>query len=403
MKVALLEIWKQGGTAQYAAGLADGLSDAKTAQSEVHLIVPADFGCQTTSCRLHRSLSELKGARAGGKLASAIVLSWRRRRIAVQTCRILDEIKPQVVHVLGTSAASRKLLSHARRLGARSVVTVHDLPRRSERKLLFFNLWSRHFIEADQIIVHGRWSRAQIEATYGTQVAARTVVMPLGLYDYGKPSASRAVLRERYGLPADEVVVLFFGSLRRNKGLEVLIEALALETSKRVHVLVAGQHPSQSEPPVAWYQKLAAERGVESRITWRIGYVADPEVADLFSCVDIVAIPYLKSFAGQSSVLSVAAAYSVPVIASDVGDIGPVVREYGLGFCVEGDSPAALAQLLGEAGGGSIVWNERRSQEFARDSGWTNIGHQLWNLYRDLCHETDNGLVEKTLGDASVA
>lgn len=383
MKVALIEIWRHGGTAQYAAELARGLYASKAESDEIHLIVPTSFSYTSSEYQLHKVLPELTGAKVGGKLGNVASLSWLRTRQAARACQELDKIKPQVVHVLGTSAVSKKLINHVHKLNAKLVVTVHDLPLGKGWSQLLYNFWSKHFTSADHIIVHGKWSKSQVESEYGDEAAKRTSVMPLGLYDYGIPSCSLEESRHRFNLPQDKSVILFFGSLRRNKGLETLIEALALETSRKAHLFVAGQRPAKSEPPVEWYQELAREKGVADKITWLIRYVEDREVADIFSCVNVVALPYMKSFAAQSSVLSVAAAYSVPVVASDVGDIGTTVREYGLGLCVEPESPPAFAALINSLLSSKRAWDNKRSREFAQYTNWTNIGRQHWALYRN--------------------
>jgi glycosyltransferase involved in cell wall biosynthesis len=191
-------------------------------------------------------------------------------------------------------------------------------------------------------------------------------------------------MRQFLKLPEDKEIVLFFGSLRRNKGLEILIKALSLESSGRLQLLVAGQRPANSEPSIDWYQTMAREQGVDERITWLIRYIDNREIADIFSCVDVVALPYMKSFAAQSSVLSIAAAYNVPVIASEVGDIGPTMKEYDLGVCVEPESPHLLATSLSSISRYKAA-RSNKSREFARHSNWTNIGHQHWSLYRGQC------------------
>ncbi len=55
MKVALMEIWRHGGTAQYAAELARGLYASKEQPDEVHLIVPTNFSYDSSEYHLHEN------------------------------------------------------------------------------------------------------------------------------------------------------------------------------------------------------------------------------------------------------------------------------------------------------------------------------------------------------------
>ena len=386
MKVVLIEIWSHGGTAQYVAELAQGLNDSQNEGDEVHLLVPRNFvvpdslrGC---AVRVHKVLPELRGWKLGGKLGSAAGLSWLRLRQIARAVRFIRRVRPDVVHIFSISMVSRGLLRQIRQIGAKAIVTVHDLPRAGGGwSQAFYRLWSKHFTKADRLIVHGSWSLSQIESGWGEDAARRTLVMPFGLYDYGKATAGRAELRERFGLSQDAVVLLFFGNLRRNKGLELIIEALGQSNSRALHLLVAGQRPSQSEPSLEWYQDLARECGVENQCTWIIRFIENQEVADVFACSDVAVLPYGRSFAAQSSVLSVAAACDVPVLASDVGDIGATVRDYGLGLCLEPESLEVWAQALRDLGSGQLSWDERHGDDLARDASWSSIGGKLWALY----------------------
>ncbi|HYJ85236.1 MAG TPA: glycosyltransferase, partial [Pyrinomonadaceae bacterium] len=152
----------------------------------------------------------------------------------------------------------------------------------------------------------------------------------------------------------------------------------------------AGQRPANSEPTVEWYQELSRTLGIEDRVTWLIRHVEDKEIPEIFNCVDLAVLPYMKSFEAQSSVLSIAAAYDVPVIASDVANIGETVREFELGLCVESESAEQLAEGLR-----TLAITPRSSntsaQRFARISNWTEVGRQYWLLYRDQLHSLGKG------------
>jgi glycosyltransferase involved in cell wall biosynthesis len=385
MKVLLIEPWNHGGTVHYAAQLAGGLAAAVPAsESAVHLAVARGFPYAPPGVTIHKGLTELRGARRGGRAASFLALGWRRRRQALEAVQLAELVKPDVIHVLGTSAVSGSLVHFARARALPLIVTVHDLPTGEGIAQRAFAFRSRHFTSADRILVHGDWSLKRLVERYGPSVGAKARPIRFGAYDYGSPTASTSELRARFRLPSHGPVVLFFGSLRRNKGLEVLLRALRRAPS--VHLFVAGVPASGSEPGVEWYQRLARHIGVDARITWLTRYVGDDEVADVFGSADVVALPYLRSFAAQSSVLSIAATFGVPVIASDVGEMGREIRERSLGIYVQAESIEALGDALAHP----PTRAERAPPVVgAAADEWKRVAEDHLAVYRALCAVKD--------------
>ena len=134
-----------------------------------------------------------------------------------------------------------------------------------------------------------------------------------------------------------ERTVLFFGTLRANKGIPVLLEAIAaLPASASVRFVFAGRGDADLEARVE-----EAARSDE-RITAEIGYVTDERRRALYADADVVVLPYTE-FDAQSGVLQDAYATGTPVIASDVGALGAAVHEDGTGWVVPPGDAAALA------------------------------------------------------------
>lgn len=151
---------------------------------------------------------------------------------------------------------------------------------------------------------------------------------------------SQEEARDRLGLPHDKPVILFFGGLRSDKGPDVLLEALSLLDGDWYTVL-AGEPGEIGEAEV----KQSRERLREpERLITRLGHIPDRDVANYFAAADVVVLPYRRAFKGTSGILQHAAVAGKPVVAADVGEVGPTVREYGLGIVVDPESPMALAE-----------------------------------------------------------
>ena len=135
--------------------------------------------------------------------------------------------------------------------------------------------------------------------------------------------------------------LLFFGNIRRYKGVDVLVRALeVVEKVLDVEVAIAGEFYIDPAP----LRRLADELGVAHRICWHDQYVSNEQVPALFRSSDVVVLPYRD--ASQSGVVPLAYEFDVPVIATDVGGLSEVVLEGRTGFLVPTDDPRALAEAI---------------------------------------------------------
>ena len=165
----------------------------------------------------------------------------------------------------------------------------------------------------------------------------RRVLHPLyAQFDRGRMTREQA--RARLGLEGE--VALFFGYVRRYKGLDTLLEAWAQVRARRpVTLVVAGEFYEDPEP----YRRLAAAAGPEAvRLLER--YLPDDEVEAVFKAADVAVLPYRT--ATQSGVTHAAYALGVPVITTNVGGLGETVRDGATGLVVPPEDPRALAEAI---------------------------------------------------------
>ena len=152
---------------------------------------------------------------------------------------------------------------------------------------------------------------------------------------------TRASARQRLGLPPDAEVAVFFGYVRRYKGLDTLLEAWARVRRRRAAVLVvAGEYYEDPAP----YRRLAEAAGGEEAVRMRAGYLPDEEVEALFKAADVAVLPYRS--ATQSGVTHVAYAMGVPVITTRVGGLAETVIPGGTGLVVPPEDPESLAREI---------------------------------------------------------
>ncbi len=146
--------------------------------------------------------------------------------------------------------------------------------------------------------------------------------------------------RPREPRMGDQFVVGYVGRLLFDKGLGVLIEAIAsLPPSYRLRLVGGG-------PDREALGQLAASKGVAQRVEFA-GAVSSQEISEAFAAMDAMALPSLtrKNWKEQfGRVLIEAMACETPVIGSDSGEIPNVIGDAGL-VTPEGDAQALAAAL----------------------------------------------------------
>lgn len=158
-------------------------------------------------------------------------------------------------------------------------------------------------------------------------------------YDQFGTVMDRHEARRRLDLPDHERILLFFGLVRRYKGVDVLIEALGRMQSEAM-VVVAGEWYEDRESSEAMIRDL----GLEDRIRLVDRYIPDEEVGAYFSAADAVVQPYRT--ATQSGVVQTAFHFGRPVVVSGVGGLPEMVEHEREGLVVAPEDPDALAAAL---------------------------------------------------------
>lgn len=147
-------------------------------------------------------------------------------------------------------------------------------------------------------------------------------------------------VERRSGGKVRPFTVGFFGRLVEEKGVHILLDALAaLEGDWRLYVLGSG-------PQQAALQAQAQRLNIADRVTWR-AWIASAEMPAQYHTLDALALPSLTRLNWKEQfgrVLVEAMASGVPVVGSDSGAIADVIGDAGL-TTPEGDAPALTAAL----------------------------------------------------------
>jgi UDP-glucose:(heptosyl)LPS alpha-1,3-glucosyltransferase len=199
---------------------------------------------------------------------------------------------------------------------------------------------------------------------------------------------SRAVVRERFGIPQGVPLLLFVGSQFRLKGLEFAIRALTTMETKAWLLVVGGD-------TAAPFKRLAEQLGVSDRVIFA-GPRAD--LPQIYPAADAFVFPTLyETFA---LVCLEAMASGLPVLATPVGGIEDYLVDGVNGFHIsrdEQDIGAKLDRLL----------NDPELQARFREQGLATVGSYAWpkiaTQYLRLFDEVARQKAQGFQGFASVA
>src|SRR5262249_34130294 len=142
----------------------------------------------------------------------------------------------------------------------------------------------------------------------------------------------------------DGPVFLYFGMIRRDKGLETLLEAAARLRGQEFRIVIAGFPMEYSGSDVA---ELVRRAGLSDVAVLRLGYVVAADVPASFGGAAALVPPCARSYRGGSGPLTKGAcAYGRPVIATDVSGLGRLVERHAVGLVCPPESPEALAASM---------------------------------------------------------
>ena len=161
------------------------------------------------------------------------------------------------------------------------------------------------------------------------------------LYDNYGEAAPRNEALQHIGLSADAKYLLFFGFIRKYKGLDLLLEAMAGEqlAALNIHLIIAGEYYGDRE----LYEGIIAKHSLQSRVHLFTDFIPNDAVRWYFSAADAVVLPYRS--ATQSGITQIAYHFEKGMIATHVGGLPELVIDGKTGV-ICAPEPAAIADAV---------------------------------------------------------
>ncbi len=272
----------------------------------------------------------------------------------LQVGRRIQKWKPDLIIVrywlpfmgpsLGTILRLAKWRTHCKVIAITDNVIPHE-KRPGDR------IFTRYFLQAvDACIVMSKSVEEDIRQFTRTKPVAFS---PHPIYDNYGAAVSRAEGLKFLGLPAGNRYLLFFGFIRRYKGLDLLLQALALPAVRElgVHLIIAGEYYDQAD----FYENIIKEHQLEAQVIPRTHFISNEEVKYYFAAASLVVQPYRS--ATQSGISQIAYHFEKPMLVTRVGGLPEIVADKKEGYVVDVNPEAIAAAILD-------FFSKDREQEF---------------------------------------
>jgi glycosyltransferase involved in cell wall biosynthesis len=155
-----------------------------------------------------------------------------------------------------------------------------------------------------------------------------TLFLPHPINDQYGELLNKKEARKTLGWEPDGQYVLFFGLVRKYKGLDLLIEAFGSDylKDKNIKLVVAGEF--YDDP--AFYEDRVKELGLGDRVTFINEYIPSADIKLYFSAANLAAQTYRT--ATQSGITQIAYHFELPMLVTHVGGLPEIVPHEKVGY-----------------------------------------------------------------------
>lgn len=306
----------------------------------------------------------------------------------IQVGNAIRRIKPDIVLVrywlplmgpaLGTILRQIRKNRHTRIIALTDNVIPHekrpgDVP------------FTRYFLKACDAFITMSEKVMQDLRQFEQHKPARLVYHPL--YDNFGDAVPKAAARTHLGLKQDDQLLLFFGFIRKYKGLDMLLEAMKIIKTgiqhtedrrqktaySKLKLLVAGEFYEDEKG----YREQVQRLGIEDMLILKTDFIPDSEVKYYMCAADCVIQPYRS--ATQSGVTPLAYHFEKPMIVTNVGGLAALVPHEQVGLVCEPDAPSLANAILRYFEWGEAHFLPRLRQEKEKYS-WHTLSQAILEL-----------------------
>ncbi|MEJ6748547.1 MAG: glycosyltransferase [Flavobacteriales bacterium] len=180
------------------------------------------------------------------------------------------------------------------------------------------------------------------------------IFIPHPIYDSFGDIVEKSTAKEKLGLNENGKYLLFFGFVRKYKGLDIMLEVMA---DKRIQdlgvkLIVAGEFYDNKEEYIAQINSL----NISDYVILRTDFILEDQVKDYFCASDMITQTYRT--ATQSGVTQIAYHFEKPMLVTNVGGLAEIVPHNKVGYVCDIDTKQ-IADYIVE------FYTENKEKEFS--------------------------------------
>lgn len=294
--------------------------------------------------------------------------------------------KLKVVHFHVYHFAGREYLNFLlfKRKGFRIVATIHDVESFDKfGETIDTSKYAKFGKLIDRIIVHSDYAKQSVMKYLPDFAEEKIHIIPHGDSDFlfNKP-IDRKEARLKLNLPVDQKLVLFFGQIKKVKGLDVLLKAWATVRDKMpgAKLMVVGR-PWKVDQDL--FDDIVKEKNLEADCILNYSYVPNEVIPLYFAAADVVVLPYREIY--SSGVMIRSLDYGAAIVASDLDTFKKIIVEGENGILFKNEDENDLAEKIL-----SIINDEKKLSHLRINAkktadekfSWQLIGKKVNEVYK---------------------
>lgn len=227
---------------------------------------------------------------------------------------------------------------------------------------------------SDGFITHSKHIKDEASSFFPNKKIEYTTLPAFDFFDLQRYSQSES--RDLLGINQKKVV-LFFGLIRKYKGLDQLIRAFKILTQEDDDIMLLAVGECYED--ISFYEKIIEENGLKTKIKLVNKFIANEDVEPYFKAADLVCLPYYHGT--QSGILMMAYGFRKPVIVTNVGGVAELVSNDKTGQVIEDNEPKKIAAAIQK------VMEQRSSVDYDKNisSLAETLGYKGFaDLFKDL-------------------
>lgn len=211
----------------------------------------------------------------------------------------------------------------------RAIAVTHNII--PHEKHIGWKFLTRYFLKSCDGFITMSSTVSEALATFRPKAISACIPHPI--YDIFGDKVSRQTAADFLGLQPTGNYLLFFGLVRRYKGLELLLKAMPyiIQQIKGIKLIIAGEFYSGKEE----YFNLINELQILEHVHIVNRFIPSEEVKYFFSLADLVVQPYIS--ATQSGITQIAYHFEVPMVVTNVGGLAELVPDGKVGYVIPAD------------------------------------------------------------------